>query len=320
MRPTMTTQKTLMACVCIASVGAICFGASRSIHAGAPRAATLRTPASTGAAPATPARELVTKYCITCHNERLKTGNLALDKADAEQVFNSAQTWEKVVVKLRSRAMPPPGIRRPDGATYDAVAAWLERELDRAGAAHPTPGPPAALHPLNRTEYANAVRDLLGVQIDGTSMLPPDEQAYGFDTNADALSVAPALLDRYLTAAAKIARLAIGDPTLLPAFERYTAVKNNSNERTWLWQTDRLGEEFPLGSRGGIAARHYFPVDGEYVFKVRLDRTWEGRIRGLDVPNEIEIRVDGVRVGLFTLGGGPELNATDSVDARSLLQ
>ena len=200
-------------------------------------------------------------------------------------------------MKLRSRAMPPPGTRRPDNATYDAVAAWLETELDRAAAAHPNPGRPADLHRLNRTEYANAVRDLLGVEIDAASMLPPDAQAYGFDTNADALSMEPALLDRYLTAAAKIARLAIGDPTLRPTFERYTAVKGNSNEQTWLWQTERLGEDFPLGSRGGIAARHYFPVDGEYVFKVRLARTYADVIRGLNVPNEIEIRVDGVRVG-----------------------
>ena len=139
-------------------------------------------------------------------------------------------------------------------------------------------------------------------------MLPADEQAHGFDTNADALTVVPALLDRYLTAAARISRLALGDSTIRPAFERYTAVKNNSNERTWLWQTERLGEEFPLGSRGGIFARHYFPVDGEYVFKVRLDRTYTGLVRGLNVPNEIEIRVDGERVGQFTLGG-PELGA-----------
>jgi len=316
----MTMKKTLMACVCIAWVGAICFDASGSVQASAPPAATRQAPAPSGATPATPARELVTRYCITCHNERLNTANLLLDKADAEQVFNSAETWEKVVVKLRARAMPPPGRPRPDNATYDAVAAWVETELDRAAAARPNPGRPADLHRLNRTEYANAVRDLLGVAIDGTAILPPDEQAYGFDTNADALSVAPALLDRYLTAAAKIARLAIGDPTLRPAFERYTAVKNNSNERTWLWQTDRLGEEFPLGSRGGIAARHYFPVDGEYVFKVRLDRTWEGLIRGLNVPNEIEIRVDGLRVGQFTLGGGPEFTAaSDRGDARTAL-
>ena len=258
----------------------------------------------------------MTTYCVTCHNERLNTANLALDKADAEQVFNSAETWEKVIVKLRSRAMPPPGIRRPDNATYDAVAAWLETELDRAAVAHPNPGRPADLHRLNRTEYANAVRDLLGVEIDASSMLPPDAHAYGFDTNADALSMEPALLDRYLTAAAKIARVAIGDPTLRPAVARYTAVKGNSNEQTWLWQTDRLGEDFPLGSQGGIAARHYFPVDGEYVFKVRLGRTYADVIRGLNVPSQIEIRVDGTRVGHFTIGGVENPDARgDSDDA-----
>ena len=214
---------------------------------------------------------LVTQYCITCHNDKLKTANLILNRADAEQVFNSMETWEKVIVQLRSRAMPPPGSRRPDNATYDAVASWLETELDRAAAARPNPGRPADLHRLNRTEYANAVRDLLGVEIDGTLILPPDEQSQGFDTNADALSVVPALLDRYLTAAGKISRLAIGDPTVRPGFERYAAVRNNTSERTQLWQTERLGEEFPLGSRGGIAARHYFPVDGEYVLRVLLE-------------------------------------------------
>jgi len=264
------------------------------------------------AAPATPARDLVTRYCVSCHNEKLKTANLLLDKADGEQVSNSAEIWEKVIAKLRTRAMPPPGNRRPGNAEADAVAAWLETELDRAAAAHPNPGRTPDLHRLNRSEYASAIRDLLGVEIDGASMLPPDEQAFGFDNNADALSVTPALQDRYLTAAVKIARLAVGDPTLRPGFERYTAVRNNSNERTWLWQTDRLGEEFPLGSRGGIAARHYFPVDGEYVFKVQLDRTYTGMIRGLNVPNEIEIRVDGERVAQFTLGGDAALRPADA--------
>ena len=174
-------------------------------------------------------------------------------------------------MKLRSRAMPPPGSRRPDNATYDAVAAWLEAELDRAAAPQPESGPArrtciASIAPNTPTRFAIcwAWRSIR------RRMLPPDAQAHGFDTNADALSMEPALLDRYLTAAAKIARLAVGDPTLPPAVERYTAVKGNSNEQTWLWQTDRLGEDFPLGSRGGIAARHYFPVDGEYVLKVRL--------------------------------------------------
>ena len=236
---------------------------------------------TTSATATTPARELVTTYCVTCHNQRLKTANLTLDNVDADNVSNSADTWEKVVVKLRSRAMPPPAARRPDNATYDRVATWLENELDRAAEAHVNPGRPAELHRLNRTEYANAVRDLLGVEIDPKAMLPPDEQAHGFDTNADALSMQPALLDRYLAAAAKIARLVVGDPTIPAGFERYTALKDNSNESTWLWQNERLGEEFPLGSRGGIVARHYFPVDGDYVFKIRLDRTDTGLIRGL---------------------------------------
>ena len=199
--------------------------------------------------------------------------------------------------------MPPVNMPRPDNATYDAVATWLETELDRAAAARPNPGRPAALHRLNRTEYANAVRDLLGVEIDSSSMLPPDAQAHGFDTNADALGVEPALLDRYLTAATKIARVAVGDPTLRPEVARYTAVKGNTNEQTWLWQTDRLDESFSLGSRGGIAARHYFPVDGEYVLRVRLLRTYAGVIRGLNAPATIDVRVDGARVGQFTIGG-----------------
>ena len=188
--------------------------------------------------------------------------------------------------------------------------------------ARPNPGRPAALHRLNRTEYANAVRDLLGIEIDPSSMLPPDAQAYGFDTNADALGVEPALLDRYLAAAAKIARVAVGDPTIRPAVERYTAVKGNTNEQTWLWQTDRLDESFSLGSRGGIAARHYFPVDGEYVFRVRLLRTYAGVIRGLNAPVTIEVRVDGARVGRFTIGGGaaePPDDADDELQVRAPL-
>jgi mono/diheme cytochrome c family protein len=293
-----------------AAIAVLCLGASTLLGAAAGQA----QPAA-GAAAATPAGELVTRYCVGCHNERLKSGNLMLDRADPSHVGNSAETWEKVIIKLRTRAMPPPGGRRPDSATYDAVAAWLEQELDRAAAAKPNPGRPADLHRLNRIEYANAIYDLLGLAIDGPSLLPPDEQAYGFDTNADALAVTPALLDRYLTTATAIARLAVGDPTMPPAFERYTAVKNNSNERTWLWQADRLGEEFPLGSRGGITARHYFPVDGEYVFKLRLDRTWENAIRGLNVPNQIEIRVDGRQVAQFAIGAGAEGLAGTTVAA-----
>jgi mono/diheme cytochrome c family protein len=273
-------------------IGAICFTASG-----------FQRPAATAPGTITPARELVSKYCISCHNQKLKTGNLVLEDADAVDVFKSAETWEKVIVKLRSRSMPPPGIPRPDNATYNAVANWLESEIDRAAATHVNPGRSASLHRLNRTEYANAVRDLIGVDVDAEAMLPPDAQAFGFDTNAEALAMEPALLDRYVSAAAKIARQAVGDPTIPPAFERYGAIKGNSNEQTYLRQSERLGEDFPLGSRGGVAARHYFPVDGEYVFKIRLQRTFTSEIRGLNVPNQFEIRVDGKRVGQFTLGG-----------------
>ena len=212
-------------------LGAICFTASA-----------FQTPA-----PNTPARALVNTYCVSCHNQKLKTANLKLDTADAAHVSNSAETWEKVVVKLRSRSMPPPGLPRPDNATYDSAAGWLESELDRAAAAHVNPGRTASLHRLNRTEYSNAVRDLIAVDVDAEAMLPPDEQAFGFDTNADALAIEPALLDRYVSAAAKIARQAIGDPTIPAAFERYGAIKDNSNEQTYLWQKERLGEDFPLG-------------------------------------------------------------------------
>ena len=298
----------MMACGSIALVATISATLSAD-QSGTPASA---QGATTSATATTPARELVTTYCVTCHNQRVKTANLTLDNVDAEHVSNSADTWEKVVVKLRSRAMPPPAARRPDNATYDRVATWLENELDRAAEAHVNPGRTAELHRLNRTEYANAVRDLLGVEIDPKAMLPPDEQAHGFDTNADALSMQPALLDRYLAAAAKIARLAVGDPTIPAGFERYTALKDNSNETTWLWQNERLGEEFPLGSRGGIVARHYFPVDGEYVFKIRLDRTDTGLIRGLRARSDIEIRVDGARVGQLTIGGTPEFTGRNA--------
>jgi hypothetical protein len=274
--------------------------------------------AAASTAPATPARELVTKYCVSCHNQKLKTGNLVLDNADAVHVFNSAETWEKVIVKLRSRSMPPPGIPRPDNATYNTVANWLESEIDRAAATHVNPGRSASLHRLNRNEYSNAVRDLIAVDVDANAILPPDEQAFGFDTNADALKMEPALLDRYVSAAARIARQAVGDPTIPPGFQRYGAIKDNSNEQTYLRQTERLGEDFPLGSRGGIAARHYFPVDGEYVFKLRLQRTFSSEIRGLNVPNQFEIRLDGKRIGQFTLGG-PAATAAATKAGKNLL-
>ena len=301
----MTISNVAAACVRVAGLAAICFIAW-GFQAPAPRV----TAPVAAAAPATSAGKLVTQYCISCHNQKLKTGNVVLDTVDAGNVFNSVETWEKVIVKLRSRSMPPPGIRRPDNATYDAVADWLESEIDRAAASHLNPGRSASLHRLNRTEYANAVRDLIAVDVDAQAILPPDEQAFGFDTNAEALSMQPALVERYISAAATIARRAIGDTQILPAMERYGALKNNANEQTYLRQTERLDEDFPLGSKGGISARHYFPVDGEYVFKLRLQRTYTSVIRGLNVANQFEIRLDGKRIAQFTLGGEPAASQT----------
>ncbi len=267
-----------------------------------------------------PARELVNEYCVSCHNEKLKTAGLVLDRADANNPSNSQETWEKVIAKLRSRAMPPPKLPRPDNATYDKVAGYLESEIDRVATAHVNPGHPASLHRLNRAEYANAVRDLVAVDVDSQAMLPPDEQAFGFENNAEALSMQPALLDRYVSAASAIARRAVGDSSIPPAFVRYGALKNNANDQTYLRQTDRLGEDFPLGSKGGVAARHYFPVDGEYVFKLRLQRAWDSEIRGLNVPTQFEIRVDGKRIWQFTLGGGKAPTKTFIYDGDEVLQ
>jgi hypothetical protein len=267
-----------------------------------------------------PARELVNKYCVSCHNEKLKTAGLVLDRPALDRISSSAETWEKVIAKLRSRAMPPPKLPRPDNATYDKVAVYLESEIDRAAATHANPGHQASLHRLNRAEYANAVRDLIAVEVDPQAMLPPDAQAFGFENNAEALSMQPALLDRYVSAASAIARRAVGDSTMPPAFVRYGALKGNANDQTYLRQTDRLGEDFPLGSKGGVAARHYFPVDGEYVLKIRLQRAWDSEIRGLNVPTQFEIRVDGTRVWQTTLGGGKAPTKTFLYDGDEGLQ
>src|SRR5215813_1159341 len=158
---------------------------------------------------ASSARAVLDKYCITCHNQRTKTAGLALDVLNVSTVSAQAETWEKIVRKVRTGAMPPAKLPRPDKAAADSVVAWLETELDRSAVGHPNPGRPT-LHRLNRSEYRNAIRDLLGFEIDAASLLPADNAGYGFDNNADALSLSPALLERYLAAAAKISQMALG--------------------------------------------------------------------------------------------------------------
>jgi len=241
-------------------------------------------------------RAVLDQYCVTCHNQSARTAELLLDQADVENIGEGPELWEKVVKKLRAGAMPPAGMPRPDQATYDSFATYLETALDSAAAAHPNPGRPV-LHRLNRVEYANAVRDLLAVEIDGETLLPADDSRYGFDNIGDVLTVSPALLERYLSAARKISRLAIGDPHIAPVFEGYNVPK-------YFVQDDRMNEDLPFGSRGGIAVRHHFPLDGEYLLKVRLARNSRDYIAGLlDRPHQLDVRLDGARLKLFTIGG-----------------
>ncbi len=240
-------------------------------------------------------RAVLTRYCVTCHNERLKTAGLMLDTLDVTNVGPHADRWEQVVRKLRAGSMPPPGAPRPDPATYRALAGSLEQALDRVAADHPNPGK-LTIHRLNRTEYVNAVRDLLALDIDGRSLFPADDTGYGFDNIADVLSVSPLLLERYLSAAGKIARLAVGDPAAPPTSQEYTVGK-------YFRQDDRRSGDLPFGSRGGLAVRHYFPVDGEYLLKVYLDRTYQGNVRGLAEQHRLEVRVNGEVLDSFAVGG-----------------
>ena len=245
-----------------------------------------------------PERAVLNQYCVTCHNEKLKTAGLTLDKLDVAKVGEAAPVWEKVVQKLRAGSMPPAGMARPDKSAYDSLATYLETELDRTGAAKPEPGRPA-IHRLNRAEYTNAVRDLLAIDtdaVDFASLLPADDAAYGFDNIGDILSISPALLERYLSAADKITRLAIGDLAIPPVIETIGIPES-------LKQDKRMSDDLPAGSRGGIAISHYFPVDGEYAIKIRLQRDLLGAIVGITQPKQIDARLDGQRIRLFRIGG-----------------
>ncbi len=256
-------------------------------------------PQPAGAAPSSPAEytQVFTRYCFTCHNERLKTANLILSEANVENPSATPAIWEKVVGKLRARSMPPMGMPRPDDDAYESIARYLVSELDRAAAAHPNPGRSGAAHRLNRAEYTNAVRDLLGLEVDTEALLPADDSG-GFDNFGDLLSVSPLLMEKYISAAGKISRLAVGDTSVSPDVVSYAV-------SPFLLQTGRMNEDLPFGSRGGTAVRHYFPVDGEYVLNVRLQRTDdEGYVVGIAEPHLLDFRLDGQRVKLFTVGGG----------------
>jgi hypothetical protein len=249
------------------------------------------------------------EYCAGCHNPTDLDGGFAFADLDVTRVGAHAETWEAVVRKLRTRTMPPQAAaRRPDLATYERVVSWLEQELDSNAAASPGR---SALRRLNRAEYANAIRELLDLDVDVAALLPPDDAAYGFDNNADLLGVSPSLLERYLAAADRVSALAVGDPKTAVGATTYTVPGDHS-------QAQHLAG-LPLGTVGGMAIEHDFPLDAEYEFQVALFRNNLEGIRGLEHEHDLEIAVDGVRVLLVGVGGKhePEFARDTIITVRS---
>ena len=236
--------------------------------------------------PAASDQQFVSRYCQVCHNDRLKTGGLSLQQMDPSQVSRSPETWEKVVRKLRAGMMPPAGMPRPERASIDTFVSRVESSLDKYAAQHPNPGT-LGLHRLNRAEYANAIRDLLALNVDVSTLLPSDDSSEGFDNIADALEVSPALLESYVGAATKISRLAVGDPSITPATNTWRAPGDLS-------QTSHI-EGLPIGTRGGMLFAFTFPLDAEYTFKIRTRSAGFGVGSGA-LPIPIEITLDGARI------------------------
>jgi len=233
-------------------------------------------------------RATLDRYCVTCHNDRLKTASLSLEKLDLATLSDHPEIWERVVRKLRAGVMPPPDIRRPPLADYEALRDFLEAQLDRTAASRINPGS-VVLHRLNRTEYANVIRDLLDLDVDVTTLLPPDDAARGFDNVAGSLTISPTLLEAYTTAAARIAKMAVG-------------YWKSPTEMTYLAPGDTSQnmhiEGLPLGTRGGMMARHIFPADGEYKFSIQNFGV------GSFIPGEqLEIVIDGERAHMFKYQG-----------------
>lgn len=301
----------------LTSIGLTAVWAAGLVVQVAPRLLAAATPAAASPAlqrqPADPApetaplRPVLDRYCVTCHNARLKTAGLLLDRMDAARVGDAAEAWEKVARKLRTHEMPPPGVAsRPDEATYGSMTRWLETALDQASLAAPHPGR-VPVHRLNRTEYANAIRDLLALEIDGRTLLSADEpDQHGFDNVASVLSVSPALLENYMSAASIVSRLAVGDQTINPVVDVFKVP-------TALVQEERASENLPFGSRGGAVVRYQFPLDGEYTIKVVLKRQLYLYLMGMGEPSQIDVRLDGALIKRFTIGGeGKGMTAPES--------
>ena len=259
-------------------------------------------PASGGGASAE--RALLDRYCVACHNERMRVADLTLDTADVDDVGAHPEVWEKVVRKLRAGAMPPAPRPRPDADTYEAFTAWLETELDAAAARDPDPGRTDTFHRLNRSEYHNVVRDLLALDVDVAALLPADDGSYGFDNIAGVLGISPTLLERYLSAAKKISRLAVGRPAPSATAETFRLV-------TDLTQDVRV-DGLPFGTRGGTRFDFTFPEDAVYGIRIQLSRDASGTLKPFDTPHRLEVSLDGELLETFTVGEPPPPGAARS--------
>jgi hypothetical protein len=247
--------------------------------------------------PATAYHATLDQYCFRCHSSTTPRAGVNLRVLDFADLEDNGTIWEKLLRKLRNHDMPPAGRWRPDAATYEALTNYIETGRDRLAEVKPNPGRPT-LHRLNRAEYANAIRDLLAIEIDVGELLPADDMGYGFDNIGDVLNVSPVLLERYLAAAGKISRLAVGDTTLPPSYQTYDVPHG-------LVQVDRMSEDMPLGSRGGTSVSHRFPVDGEYEISVALQRGRFDEVLGLGRERKLDLRLDGQRLDLFTIAADP---------------
>jgi mono/diheme cytochrome c family protein len=251
-----------------------------------------------GTAAVSDPRMVLSTYCFTCHNQRLKTAGLTLDQLDLKKAGNDAEIWEKVLLKLRVGVMPPQGMPQPDAAARNGLISWLGTTLDAASAAHPYPGHPS-VHRLNRAEYANAIRDLFALDVDPVTLLPADDPAYGFDNIGEVLGLSQALLEQYASAAGQIATLAIGDAgDVVPGATVFRAAPDLSQ--------DKHNEGLPLGTTGGFLARPTLPLDGEYEIKTTMFKTNLGLIRGLEFPRDLNFIVDGQRVFSMSIGGAKD--------------
>jgi mono/diheme cytochrome c family protein len=239
-----------------------------------------------------PQKALVDQYCIGCHSDKAKAGGLVLSNVSGQSVAEHADVWEKVVRRLRARSMPPAGLPRPDEAGYDRVLASLNGALDRAAPAKPNPGRTDTFRRLNRTEYHNAIRDLLAIDMDVALMLPGDDSSHGFD-NVTVGELSPTLLERYLAAAQKISRLAVGSPIRSPGGETVMLPPDLTQEAHF--------EELPFGTRGGAVQRFTFPQDAEYEISLRLARDRNEKVEGLSGTHQVDLSLDGRRLQLFTV-------------------